>query len=176
MEDRYEERLLRAKHWGQAFVPDLAVEKPNVDERKTSAHLIRELFDLRERIAVRNRPPDSVEAYLHDRMKDAGRVLEHLQAESDARVQLHDQSVREIDYQISRAAFGLERFAYWGVGYNRGIDMRRAHLEEELSQLRRERRGILARSWNEVIGLRKMFRDALAEYRALQRRLAVLGD
>ena len=101
-------------------------------------------------------------------------MLHQLQEEARARATLHDRAMHELDYQISRAAIGLTHFKDVGVGYNTGVDMRRTHLERELSQLRRERRTTLQRTWQDVASLREEFRDALAEYKSRLSRLTVL--
>ncbi len=87
---------------------------------------------------------------------------------------MHDQSVAEIDYQITQAASSLEQFSNWGIGYNTGVDVKRNFLERELSNLRKERRSLLVRTWDDIGRLRKEFRQLVREYKAMLSRLDLL--
>ncbi len=147
------------------------------DERKPTGELVRELFDLGRFLPERRllpEPQDEGQAYLIGKLKDARTVVDQLAGEALARGQLQDESLSEIDYQVSRAALSLDRFAGFGVGYNTGVDIRRNQLERELSNLRKERRSTLLRTWEDIAALRKEFREAVAEYKLLLSRLGLL--
>jgi len=153
--------------------------KPLWDERKPTGLLVKSLFDLRQFLPLPAgkalpQPEDEAQAYLIGKLTDARSALGQLEEEALARAQLHEESLREIDYQISRAALGLDQFTGWGIGYNTGVDIKRNQLERELSNLRRERRSTLLRTWEDIANLREEFREAVAEYKSLLDRLGLL--
>jgi hypothetical protein len=112
--------------------------------------------------------------YLVGKLLDTRGTIDQLAREAQARAQLHEESLREIDYQVSKAAFSLDQFSHWGIGYNTGVDFKRNHLEREISNLRKERRSTLVRTWEDIASLRKEFREAVAEYKSLLSRLGLL--
>jgi hypothetical protein len=88
---------------------------------------------------------------------------------------LHTESLSQIDYQISKTAQSLGEFSFHGVGYNTGVDMKRNHLERQLSLFRRERRETRLRTWQDLAGLRKELEQAIAEYEELHQRYNLAG-
>ena len=114
------------------------------------------------------------EEFFEHKLLFHGKSAEQIQQEIQTRQQLMDNSLREIDYQISQCAFSLEQFQFFGLGYNVGVDMRRNLLERMLADLRKERRNTQLRAWENVIALRKGLRDTLAEYYDILRRYRLI--
>jgi len=161
----------------ESLFPIVGPPKPAWDERRPSAELVRRLFDLGRFLPEGKalpEPEDEAQAYLIGKVKDIRSTIGQLDEEAQARAELHDESLRELDYQISRAALSLDQFRGWGVGYNTGVDIKRNQLERELSNLRKERRSALIRTWEDIANLRKEFREAVVEYRSLLSRLGLL--
>jgi len=159
------------------WAEQLVSRKVEWDKRRPTAELVKELFradDAPPERRLPRVPEDLAQAFLIGKVKDARRTVVQLREEAMARAQLNEQSINEIDYQISRTAMSLEGFTNWGVGYNSGVDIRRAHLERELSNLRRERRNLSLKAWQDVSQLRKQFREAIAEYKSQLDRLGLL--
>ena len=161
----------------ESWFLEAEARKARWDERKPTGERVRRLFEL-ERLLPAGKPlpepTDPAQAYLIGRVRDAHSTVNQLEEEALGRAQLHDESLKEIDYQISRAALSLDQFSGWGVGYNTGVDFKRNHLERELSNLRRERRSSLLRTWEDIASLRREFREALVEYKSLFGRLGLL--
>ena len=154
-----------------------SMDKVPWDSRKPTAELGGELFHM-ERLSPARKtlaePSDELGAYILSQTRDAGYALAQLRQEASSRAQMHDQSVAEIDYQITQAASSLEQFSNWGIGYNTGVDVKRNFLERELSNLRKERRSLLVRTWDDIGRLRKEFRQLVREYKAMLSRLDLL--
>ena len=70
----------------------------------------------------------------------------------------------------SRCLFSLSQFHFWGIGYNKGVDMKRNLLERQLSTLRRERRAVELKAWADIVNIRKELRRTLEEYKDAIRR------
>ena len=115
-------------------------------------------------------PAEPVTYYFEERLSRRGQTVEGLRGELDARRDLHHRFAEEIDYQISRAAFSLKEFHFWGIGYNRGVDMKRNLLERQLAEFRHKRRQEELRFWEDVVALRRQLRDAQREYTDALRR------
>lgn|GEM_PF-3807274 len=161
----------------ESLFPIIGPAKPEWDEWKPTGLLVKSLFDLRQFLPEGKalpEPEDEAQAYLIGKLTDARSAVGQLEEEALARAQLHEESLREIDYQISRAALSLDQFTGWGIGYNTGVDIKRNQLERELSNLRRERRSTLLRTWEDIANLREEFREAVAEYKSLLNRLGLL--
>lgn len=170
----YEELWLSSEG---SWADQVVVPKKPWDERKPTGELVKELFDLRRFLPKGKalpEPEDEAQAYLIGKLRDARSAVGQLEEEAVARSQLHDESITEISYQISRTALSLDHFTGWGVGYNTGVDIKRNQLERELSNLRKERRSTLLRTWEDIASLRKEFREAVAEYKSLLSRLGLL--
>lgn len=111
--------------------------------------------------------------YFEDSFALAKRNLQEKRRELESRVTLDSKFAEEIDQEIQYAAISLEKFSHFGVGYNKGVDMKRNFLERELSELRSERRSGEARAWTDMVRLRNEFSEALTTYReALRQRRA----
>ena len=147
------------------------------DERRPTGELVKELFDLRRFLPEGKplpEPEDEAQAYLLGKLKDARSTVDQLQEEAVARAQLHGESIREIDYQISRAALSLDQFTGWGISHYAGVEIRRAHLERQLANFRKDRRSTFVSTWEDIASLRKEFREAVVEYKSLLSRLGLL--
>lgn len=170
----YEElRFLSEGRWADEVV----LPKRPWDERKPTGELVKELFDLGPFLPEGKPlpvPRDEAQAYLTAKLKDARLTVAQIQAEALARGQLHDESIREIDYQISRAALSMDQFTGIGISHYTGIEIRRAHLERQLANFRRDRRTAFLRTWEDIAKLRKEFREAVIEYKSLLSRLGLL--
>lgn len=163
--------------WEGRWIDQVVSPKEPWDERRPTGQLVKELFDLRGLRPERKplpEPEDEAQAYLIGRLKDARVVIDQLEGEAQARAQLQDETIREIDYQISKAAFSLDQFHHWGIGYNTGVDVKRNFLERELSNFRKDRRSTLLRGWEDIARVRKEFREAVVEYKSLLNRLGLL--
>ncbi|MGH7774064.1 MAG: hypothetical protein ACREQA_17710 [Candidatus Binatia bacterium] len=177
MTNQSSEELWRYFDFSEETLFPLVAPKPPWDERRPTGELVKELFDLR-RVLPREKPlpepQDEAQAYLIGKLKDARAAVAQLQEEGLARAQLHDESTREIDYQISRAALSLDQFTGIGISQYAGIEIRRAHLERQLANFRRDRRSTFLKTWEDIGKLRKEFREAVVEYKSLLSRLGLL--
>jgi hypothetical protein len=115
-----------------------------------------------------------VDGYLRSRVEDAGLDVHQLQDEIVSRRRMLDRQLGEIDYQISRAAWSLKQLDF-RVGYNSGIDFKRNWTERELANLRRERRSLKLRCWEDIVTLRRQLREAVKQYRDSAARKELMG-
>ena len=83
-------------------------------------------------------------------------------------------ALRKSITRLRKQASSLEQFSNWGIGYNTGVDVKRNFLERELSNLRKERRSLLVKTWDDIGRLRKEFRQLVREYKAMLSRLDLL--
>ncbi len=107
---------------------------------------------------------EPVERYLRSRTDDAGLDVQQLRDEIVSRRRLMDRQLEEIDYQVGRAAFSLKQLDF-RIGYNDAVDFKRNWTERELANMRRERRNLRLRCWEDIVALRKELREALKQYR-----------
>jgi hypothetical protein len=117
---------------------------------------------------------DAVTQYFAERLQQLGRRIEGLKEELRVRRDLRGNALGEIDYQIGLAAHSLREFEFWGIGYNRGVDMKRGLLERQLADFRHKRRQEQHAFWRDVVALRKELREAIAEYEGALRRLRLI--
>lgn len=111
-----------------------------------------------------------VSDFIDNRMKDLKTKMNQIDKEISLRFQMKNQFDEEIEYQISRAAFSLSQFKFWGLGYNTGVDVKRNMLEKQLVDFRKDRRRTQLQCWEDIIGLRKELRALHDEYQMLVRR------
>ena len=112
--------------------------------------------------------------YFKDRLAVTRESVDHLRQEIETRVELHDYFLAKLDYQITEAAFSLSQLSPWGIGYNRGVDLKRNFLERQLAQFRKELRDTELKAWEDIVQQRQELREALKEYRELRRRYRLL--
>lgn len=103
------------------------------------------------------------------------RAIASLRQELYTRLDLRDQVLQQIDYQIRKAAHSLESFTGFGLGYNVGVDVKRNQLERQLADLRKERRNQELRGWDDVVALRRELRRAQDELTDVERRGGMAG-
>jgi hypothetical protein len=60
--------------------------------------------------------------------------------EIQVRIEIRSKFDKEMEYQISKAAFSLGEFKFWGLGYNTGVDVKRNKLERQLASSRKARK------------------------------------
>jgi hypothetical protein len=151
-------------HFGDWYLLNLEVEKLLASKKKKD--LIEELFK-----PEKNEPEKipSLEAsdFIENRIKDLKGTMDQINKEIYLRFEMKNKFDTELDYQISRAAFSLGQFKFWGLGYNTGVDVKRNMLERQLADFRREKRRIELQDWEDIIGLRKDLRKVLDEYKML---------
>lgn len=111
-----------------------------------------------------------VSDFIDNRMKDLKTKMNQIEKEILLRFQMKNQFDEEIEYQISRAAFSLSQFKFWGLGYNTGVDVKRNMLEKQLVDFRKDKRRTQLQCWEDIIGLRKELRALIDEYQMLARR------
>jgi len=158
-EDRYYERYL------------LQHELDKILSAKKEKDLLEDLIARPELIEIKpEKPAEPISEFFWDKIDGLRKKIDHLNKEISSRFQMKEKFQKEIDYQIQECAFSLKQFQFWGLGYNRGVDMKRNLLERQLANLRKERRGVELRTWEDIISLRKELRNALEEYKAAVRR------
>jgi hypothetical protein len=139
--------------------------------RKKETDLLEALMKKPEIIELpTERPAEPVSDFFMDRVKSLREKIGHINEEIETRFLLRDKFRQEIEYQISEAAFSLRQFHNFSVGVNIGIDQKRNHLERQLLTLRRDRRNVELRTWQDVISLRKELRGLIDEYKNALRR------
>jgi hypothetical protein len=156
--------------WAEDFLMRQELQKALA--AKEVVDFLQKLADVRpEPEAAPEVPVDPATAYFHEKLGRLRQRIDALKGELDARRELRHQFRGEIDYQISQAAFSLEQFRFWGIGYNRGVDIKRNFLERQLADFRHKRRQEELRFWDDVAEARSKLREAIAEYRDTLRAL-----
>lgn len=120
------------------------------------------------------KPKEFIEFFAY-KLKDLGKTIDQLNKEIRIRLEMKQTFDAELDYQISKAAFSLEQFKFWGLGYNTGVDVKRNMLERQLADFRKEKRRIELQGWEDIISLRRELRKSLEEYNSLLRRKNMLS-
>ena len=133
---------------------------------KKKRDLIEELFKP-EKFETEKIPPLEASGFIENRIKDVRGTIDQINKEIHVRFEMRNKFDKEMEYQISKAAFSLGEFKFWGLGYNTGVDVKRNMLERQLADFRREKRRIELQGWEDIIGLRKDLRKVLDEYKML---------
>ena len=117
---------------------------------------------------------DELAVLFSDQFRRSERHLSEAADETDVRLRLHRQAREEIAYQILCCQSSLSQFTGWGIGYNTGVDVKRNFLEKQLADLRRERRSLEVRAFDDLRRLRSDLREATAGHDSLRYRLYLL--
>ena len=133
---------------------------------KKKRDLIEELFKP-EIVEPDKKPIQEASDFIENRIKDIKGTMDQINKEIYLRFEIKNKFDTELDYQISKAAFSLGQFKFWGLGYNTGVDVKRNMLERQLADFRREKRRIELQGWEDIISLRKDLSKVLEEYNML---------
>lgn len=153
----------------------LQLELDKILSEKKEKDIIEDLIARPEIIEIKpEKPPEPVSDFFMDKINSMREKINHLNNEISTRFHMRGKFQKEIDYQIRECAFSLEQFKFWGLGYNRGVDMKRNLLERQLANLRKEKRGVELRTWEDIINLRKELRKVLDEYKDALRRYRMI--
>lgn len=153
--------------FGDRYLLDLEIEK--IEKRKKKRDLLEELSGPVEPIIEPKKPEELPEFFTY-KLKDLRETINQISKEISNRFELKREFEKELDYQILKAAFSLEQFKFWGLGYNTGVDVKRNMLERQLADFRKEKRRIELQGWEDIISLRKDMRRVSEEYKTLLRR------
>src|SRR5262245_47441779 len=93
------------------------------DARRQKSLINQLMTDLEEKTPGAGRL--DIEQYLAQRFGTATTAVDQVRHEIDVRLELAEQSLKQLDAQITYATLSLESFAGWGVGYNTGVDVKR---------------------------------------------------
>ena len=158
--------------WAEDYQIGLALKKAL--ESKEAADILDQLAEITP--ATEKVPKEPISQYFDDKLSRLSQRIEGLQHEVETRHDLKRRFLEQIDYQISLAALSLKEFQFWGIGYNRGVDMKRNMLERQLADFRNKRRQEELRFWDDAVALRKQLRDALSQYDDILRRARLVED
>lgn len=161
----------REDEWAEDYQLRLFIKKAL--EARAAGRILDELGEVEPTPAPLSE--DIATAYFSDRLVTASARVQGTTRELEKRIELSDSFVREIDYQIATAATSLEQFRSFGVGYNRGVDMKRTHLERQLADFRHKRRQEELRLWQDLVSMRQSVRDAQVQYRDALRQWRLAG-
>jgi len=154
-------------NYGDEYLLDLELEE--IIKSKKTKSLIEELFET-EKVEIEKPAAEDVANFIDNRLQDLKITINQINKEIYSRFEMKKIFDHEIEYQITKAAFSLSQFKFWGLGYNTGVDVKRNMLERQLADFRREKRRTELQCWEDIIGLRKDLRKALDEYKILIRR------
>lgn len=157
--------------FGDWYLLDLEIEE--IAKLKKKKNLLEELSAPEEPRAEEWKPKE-LEDFFTYKLQDLKGTVGQINKEISTRFEMKQEFEKELDYQISKAAFSLEQFKFWGLGYNTGVDVKRNMLERQLADFRKEKRRIELQGWGDIISLRKDLRKALEEYKTLLKRKNML--
>lgn len=153
--------------FGDWYLLDLEIEE--IAKLKKKKNLLEELSAFVEP-GIEERKPKELTEFFTYKLKGLRESIDQINKEISTRFEMKQQFDKELDYQICKAAFSLEQFKFWGLGYNIGVDVKRNMLERQLADFRKEKRRIALQGWEDIISLRKELRKAMEEYKSLLRR------
>jgi len=136
---------------------------------KKGRDLIEELFKT-EKVVPDKKPMQEAADFIENRIKALKGTIDQINKEIYLRFEMKNKFDYELEYQLSRAAFSLSQFKFWGLGYNTGVDVKRNMLERQLADFRKEKRRTELQCWEDIISLRKELRTVLDEYKMLKTR------
>ncbi|HJN19179.1 MAG TPA: hypothetical protein QGH10_27045 [Armatimonadota bacterium] len=118
--------------------------------------------------------PDALGAYLTHTLGESSQRADAAERDASLRLRLHRQAKEEIGYQILCCQSSLKAFTGWGLGYNTGVDVKRNFLEKQLADLRRERRALEIRAFDDLRTLRRELRDMASAHERAYYRLSLM--
>jgi len=149
-----------------------------LEDEKLTLSLLDELDDdLGKTVAALPPTPDSSDplgAYLHQTLADSSQQVDAAERDASLRLRLHRQARDEIGYQILCCQSSLKAFTGWGLGYNTGVDVKRNFLEKQLADLRRERRALEIRAFDDLRALRRELRLVASQHERAFYRLSLM--
>ena len=157
--------------FGNRYLIDLEIEE--IEKKKKKKDLLDELSAPVEP-GIEERKPKELPDFFTYNLQDLRETINQINKEISTRFEMKQQFEKELDYQICKAAFSLEQFKFWGLGYNTGVDVKRNMLERQLVDFRKEKRRIELQGWGDIISLRKDLRKVLEEYKTLLKRKNML--
>jgi len=160
--------------FGESYLLDLEIE--TLTKSKKKKDLCEELFpsEISREPSKEKREPKEFADFFTYKIKDLRENIDHIKKEISVRFKMKKEFDKELNYQLSKAAFSLSEFKRWGLGYNTGVDVKRNMLEKQLTDFRREKRRTELQCWEDIISLRKDLRDVFEEYKVLLNRKEVL--
>jgi len=160
--------------FGESYLLDLEIDALTKSKKKKD--LCGELFssEISRGPSKEKKEPKELDDFFTYKIKDLKEFIDHITKEISVRFEIKKEFDKELDYQLSKAAFSLSEFKRWGLGYNTGVDVKRNMLEKQLTDLRREKRRTEIQCWEDIISLRKDLRNILEEYKTLLNRKEVL--
>lgn len=153
--------------FGDRYLLDLEIEE--IEKKKKKKNLLEELSVPAEP-TIEKKKLKELPDFFNYKLRDLRETVDQINKEITTRFEMKQRFEKELDYQICKAAFSLEQFKFWGLGYNTGVDVKRNMLERQLADFRKEIRRIELQGWEDIISLRKELRKALEEYKSLLRR------
>lgn len=157
--------------YADLYLLDLDIEERFKSKKKRD--LLKEL-SAQEIPKEEIRKPKELQDFFTYRIQDLRGTIDKINQEISNRFEMKKEFEKEIDYQISKAAFSLGEFKFWGLGYNTGVDVKRNLLERQLADFRKEKRRTELQCWGDIISLRKDLRKVLEEYNTLLKRKNIL--
>jgi len=151
----------------------LNLEIEEIKKSKKKRNLLEEL-STPEEPCIDERKPKELSDFFTYKLQGLGETIDQINNEISTRFEMKKKFEKELDYQMCKAAFSLEQFKFWGLGYNIGVDVKRNMLERQLTDFRKEKRIIELQGWEDIISLRKDLRKALEEYKTLLKRKNML--
>jgi hypothetical protein len=160
--------------FGESYLLDLEIE--TLTKSKKKKDLCEELFpsEISRKSRKEKKEPKEFADFFTYKIKDLREAIDHIKKEISVRFEMKKEFDKELDYQLSKAAFSLSEFKRWGLGYNTGVDVKRNMLEKQLTDFRREKRRTELQCWEDIISLRKDLRNTLEEYKGLLNRKELL--
>jgi len=155
--------------FGESYLFDLEIDALKKSKKKKD--LCEELFPSKIIVEpIKENGAGEFSGFFTYKIKDLREAIDHIKKEISVRFDMKKEFEKELDYQLSKAAFSLSEFKRWGLGYNTGVDVKRNMLEKQLNDFRREKRKTELQCWEDIISLRKDLRKALEEYKSLVNR------
>lgn len=116
--------------------------------------------------------------YLKEVLTDKISLLEEILKDLDEQIKdreyLKDSIVKKFDEGICYLRTKLYEIDSWELGKNRTIDSRRSKIEQELEQLKSQKRTEARECWRDIALLKKEKREFFKEYRDALRRVKVI--
>lgn len=120
---------------------------------------------------------DSLETLLTEKISCLSNILAQIQQDMQSRRALSGTVMQHIDQHYCYLKTKLFELYTWALGRSRSIEQRRSSLEKQLDALDQEKRLELVKSWQDIEGLKKEFRQWFKQYRdVMQRAKIILSD
>jgi len=116
----------------------------------------------------------SLDALLGEKVGCLSNILAQIQQDMQSRKVLSDRVLHHIEQHYCYLKTKLFELYTWAMGRNRTVESRRSSLEKQLDALNQEKRLEQVKSWQDIVSLKKEWRNWFKQYCDVMQRSKII--